>query len=156
MPLLAQLGNRISLLLHNIVFSFPSPNSTDSNGNVTSTSPATPATTTKSSLPSGWDGLEDMLSEPGESRALAGGVGPLSFAGSGYGVTLVIVVSCCGPVHIMGSLLLTCIQAILLNRIHHIVRRPRVPAQPLPHPRVDSVYHRAKAACKSSDTQQEC
>jgi hypothetical protein len=52
--------------------------------------------------------LEDMLSEPGESRALAGGVGPLSFAGSGYGVTLVIVVSGCRTVHARGCSLLTC------------------------------------------------
>jgi hypothetical protein len=37
--------------------------------------------------------LSDLIEEPGEPRALAGGIGPLSFAGSGYGVTLVITVS---------------------------------------------------------------
>lgn len=37
--------------------------------------------------------LSDFIEEPGEPKALAGGIGPLSFAGSGYGVMLVITVS---------------------------------------------------------------
>lgn len=37
--------------------------------------------------------LSDFIEEPGEPKALAGGVGPVSFAGSGYGIMLVLTVS---------------------------------------------------------------
>nr|XP_031864077.1 uncharacterized protein CI109_000721 [Kwoniella shandongensis]KAA5531149.1 hypothetical protein CI109_000721 [Kwoniella shandongensis] len=70
--------------------------------------------------------LDEMINEPGETRALAAGVGPMSFAGSGYGVMLVLM-------------------AILLNRIHHIVRRPRQPPPVVPQPG-QSRYHRVRAA----------
>lgn len=36
--------------------------------------------------------LSDLIEEPGEPKALAGGIGPLSFAGSGYGIMLVLTV----------------------------------------------------------------
>jgi hypothetical protein len=36
---------------------------------------------------------EGLPEQPGEVRAIAGGVGPLSFAGSGYGLMLIFMVS---------------------------------------------------------------
>ncbi|KAK6910727.1 hypothetical protein I203_104759 [Kwoniella mangroviensis CBS 8507] len=105
MPMLTAMGSRLSHLLHHFIFSLPSPNNTTS-------------LDFKSGRASGDDArLEELFDEPGEGRALAGGIGPLSFVGSGYGVLLVLM-------------------AILLNRIHHIVRRPRPPPPPppLPHP----------------------
>jgi hypothetical protein len=42
-------------------------------------------------------GLNGLIAEPGESRAMANGVGPLSFAGSGYGVMLVLTVGSTSP-----------------------------------------------------------
>ncbi|WVR07545.1 hypothetical protein IAU60_004587 [Kwoniella sp. DSM 27419] len=103
MPMLTAMSSRLSRVLHRLVFSFPSPS------NDTSPTPTGPSQGSDTTL------LDGLFDEPGESRALAGGVGPLSFVGSGYGVMLVLM-------------------AILLNRIHHIVRRPRVPPPPLPHP----------------------
>ncbi|WVF72869.1 hypothetical protein IAT40_007687 [Kwoniella sp. CBS 6097] len=98
------MGSRVSHLLHQLVFSFPTP----ANG-------TSPSTFGKQGSSETTAALDEFFDEPGESRALAGGVGPLSFVGSGYGVMLVLM-------------------AILLNRIHHIVRRPRPPPPPLPHP----------------------
>ncbi|ORX38441.1 hypothetical protein BD324DRAFT_645064 [Kockovaella imperatae] len=121
LPILGRVGNRISHALHQLVFSFPSPNSTEqafSEAHETSS-----GTAGKSDHATAAQMMNSIVDEPGETRALAGGIGPLSFAGSGYGVTLVLM-------------------AILLNRIHHIVRRPRLPPQPLPHPPVRSLYHR--------------
>ncbi|ODN84548.1 hypothetical protein L202_00478 [Cryptococcus amylolentus CBS 6039] len=92
MPLLARLGNRASLLLHHFVYSFPSRQ------------PAHPHTDDAT------DGLPTIRAsdyeDSGENEALQESMGPLSFAGSGYGITLILMM-------------------ILLNRIHHIVRRPR-------------------------------
>ena len=82
MPILSDLGQRISLWLHEVIYSMPSPDnrtlaasmaSYDDDGN----------SHTK---------LSDLIEEPGEPKALAGGIGPLSFAGSGYGVMLVLTV----------------------------------------------------------------
>lgn len=87
MPILATVGNRFVELLHNIIFSFPSPNTTlDAVGEPQ-----------QHSGHKGELGYATMQGdsgdfEPGEPKALAGGVGPLSFAGSGYGITLVLVV----------------------------------------------------------------
>ena len=81
----AAASSRFSQLLHHIVYSFPSPNSTVSADTAANPSPGM-------QLPNAKNGV-DMFSEPGESRALAGGIGPLSFAGSGYGMMLVIMVS---------------------------------------------------------------
>ncbi len=87
--ILARAGAHVSLLLHHLVFSFPSPNTTF------------PGDTFGSAGQNGknksdfgiMEGLEGLVDEPGEPRALAGGVGPLSFVGSGYGVMLVLMVS---------------------------------------------------------------
>ncbi|ORY35703.1 hypothetical protein BCR39DRAFT_28811 [Naematelia encephala] len=126
MPLLASIGARFSQILHDLVFSFPSPADN-------ATHPGVPSSGTgggnKHPGNDGYatmSGLEGIINEPGEPRALAGGVGPLSFAGSGYGVMLVLM-------------------ALLLNRIHHIVRRPRPPVPPLPHPPTTR-YYRFRAA----------
>ncbi|WVQ70879.1 hypothetical protein IAR50_000404 [Cryptococcus sp. DSM 104548] len=90
MPLLARLGNRASLLLHHFVYSFPSKQPTHDHH---------PDDTT--------DAIPTIRAEDsGENQALQESMGPLSFAGSGYGITLILMM-------------------ILLNRIHHIVRRPR-------------------------------
>ncbi|WRT68467.1 uncharacterized protein IL334_005443 [Kwoniella shivajii] len=104
MPVLATAGSRLSHLLHKVVFSWPSASNSSS-----------PFAFRSQSTSGDSARLEELFEEPGEGRALAGGVGPLSFVGSGYGILLVLM-------------------AILLNRIHHIVRRPRPPPPPLPHP----------------------
>nr|XP_019044755.1 hypothetical protein I302_06668 [Kwoniella bestiolae CBS 10118]OCF23685.1 hypothetical protein I302_06668 [Kwoniella bestiolae CBS 10118] len=103
MPMLTAMGSRLSHMLHQFIFSLPSPNNTTSLDFKSNRASADEAR------------LDELFDEPGEGRALAGGIGPLSFVGSGYGVLLVLM-------------------AILLNRIHHIVRRPRPPPPPLPHP----------------------
>ena len=113
---------QLSRLLHHLVYSFPTPdhftNVTDSAGDVAKTLPVL----------LGLD--ETVVAQPGEPKAFAGGVGPLSFVGSGYGVTLILM-------------------GILLNRIHDIVRRPNTPPPPLPHPPITSLYHRAKLSIQS-------
>ncbi|KIR43619.1 hypothetical protein I307_05861 [Cryptococcus deuterogattii 99/473] len=94
MPLLARLGNRASLLLHRLVYAFPA---------------APPPTHSPTSAP---DVSPNFDPGPAPEPAPA-----LSFMGSGYGVTLILM-------------------GILLNRIHHTVRRPRQPPpndHPLPH-----------------------
>lgn len=83
----AVVSSRVSRLLHQLVYSFPTPNRT-----ISAQSAADPSIGMQ--LPNAKHGAEDLLSEPGESRALAGGIGPLSFAGSGYGIMLVIMVRC--------------------------------------------------------------
>ena len=97
-PILQRVSRHFSAALHHLVYSFPSPNITDPTLSAESPLPG-------ESLPSGGVGgvergldakmmdLGDPLGEPGEGRAFAGGIGPLSFAGSGYGVTLVLMVS---------------------------------------------------------------
>ena len=89
LPTLQQLGNHFSTILHHLVYSFPSPNST--NASATAYEPVRGAKDDGGH--GGLSGLQEMITEPGEPRALAGGVGPLSFVGSGYGVTLVLMVS---------------------------------------------------------------
>ncbi|EIW68248.1 hypothetical protein TREMEDRAFT_32301 [Tremella mesenterica DSM 1558] len=91
MALLATVGNHLSHLLHQFVFAFPTP---------------TNSSTANAPVP--------LFAPKIDVGAIAGGIGPLTFAGSGYGVMLVLM-------------------GILLNRIHHIVRRPRLPPQPQPH-----------------------
>ena len=86
--MLERVGNRVSQALHQLVFSFPSPNITDQTLSAPAPSPGS------SKADHGVHAMTGnaMIDEPGETRALAGGVGPLSFAGSGYGVTLVLMV----------------------------------------------------------------
>ena len=88
--LVATVGNHFSHLLHHLVYSFPSPNTTFFGQSIlhdvnTGLSEAGRGQASGSSL-------EEMVKEPGEPRALAGGVGPLSFVGSGYGVMLILMV----------------------------------------------------------------
>lgn len=70
MPLLARLGNRASLLLHRLVYAFPA---------------APPPTHSPTSAP---DGSPNFDPAPAPEPAPA-----LSFMGSGYGVTLILMVS---------------------------------------------------------------
>ncbi|WWD19129.1 hypothetical protein CI109_103587 [Kwoniella shandongensis] len=114
MPIFARIGDRLSRVLHHVIFSFPSPSN--------ETYPVHEGGAGSGKM----SALDEMINEPGETRALAAGVGPMSFAGSGYGVMLVLM-------------------AILLNRIHHIVRRPRQPPPVVPQPG-QSRYHRVRAA----------
>ena len=90
MSLLAVLANnRFSEFLHHFVYSFPSPNMTTGYTDADSTTgQAKGAVDHASSL-----GNDGIITEPGEPMAFAGGVGPLSFAGSGYGVMLILMVS---------------------------------------------------------------
>jgi hypothetical protein len=81
MPLLSKFGVRVSQWLHEAIFSMPSPDH-DTN----------PGMAEVNDL-GGRSTLADLIDEPGEPRAIAGGIGPLSFAGSGYGITLVLTVS---------------------------------------------------------------
>lgn len=85
----AATGDRLSNLLHTLVFSLPTPdNVTGSAANATTNATGTP-------VPTGISVKElDSGLDPGVSRALATGtVGPLSFVGSGYGMMLVVMVS---------------------------------------------------------------
>ncbi|KAK4687990.1 hypothetical protein P7C73_g2137, partial [Tremellales sp. Uapishka_1] len=97
MPFFAAVGTRISQLLHSLVYSLPSPYNSTSN----TTSDAKGYSTLSS--------LDDMGLEQGETKALAGGVGPLSFAGSGYGVMLVVMMALFLSVIIVFSLILKAI-----------------------------------------------
>lgn len=94
MPLLARVGNHFSQLLHHLIYSFPSPhNGTElewDDGNDVGYGDATNSTGANTTMR-----IAKFLAEPGEDKAFAQGVGPLSFFGSGYGVTLVLIVS--GP-----------------------------------------------------------
>lgn len=80
MPILSKFGQRISEALHTAIYSMPSPDDHHDSA-------------TRHSDMSGGTTLSDLIEEPGEPKALAGGIGPLSFAGSGYGVMLVLTVS---------------------------------------------------------------
>lgn len=109
--------SRISNIVHTLVYSLPSPNETSVNiTNSTVNGTLANATAIAS---------EEKL----KKEAL---VIPLAFAGGKYGAVLVIVVSRAAtirpPVRAANP------QAILLNRIHHVVQRPRPPPPPLPHP----------------------
>jgi hypothetical protein len=77
MALFAQVGSSISSFLHHAIYAFPSSEDRNDSGNVTDSNPN--------------PGLIDLL-EPGESKAWMGGTGILSFAGSGYGPMLVLMV----------------------------------------------------------------
>ncbi|OWZ51089.1 hypothetical protein C368_06248 [Cryptococcus neoformans 125.91] len=105
MPLLAHLGNRASLLLHRLVYAFPAA------------SPPAPSPTPASDASPNFDPAPAPEPTPA-----------LSFMGSGYGVTLILM-------------------GILLNRIHHTVRRPRQPP-PDDHPRPQnpSYFYRLRAS----------
>jgi hypothetical protein len=83
MPILSEIGQRISLWLHEVIYSMPSPNNHTLNTGVPSYDDGAGNARPK---------LVDLIEEPGEPKALAGGIGPLSFAGSGYGVMLIITV----------------------------------------------------------------
>jgi hypothetical protein len=130
MPILSQFGQKISEALHTAIYSMPSPDNHHDSGMVTD------------DLGRGTT-LSDFIEEPGEPKAIAGGIGPLSFAGSGYGIMLVLTVSS-SAVHCDSA----DSKAILLNRIHNVVRRPRIPQRPL-DPLNSSRYQRARAKRKS-------
>ncbi|WVN85409.1 uncharacterized protein L203_100555 [Cryptococcus depauperatus CBS 7841] len=95
MPLLARLSDRASRLLYQLVYSFPSKQATSVYNATTVDATNSLASPTITAL-----------DQDGEGKALTAALGSIGFAGSGYGMTLFIM-------------------AILLNRIHHIVRRPR-------------------------------
>lgn len=89
-PFLATVSGHVSSFIHQFIYSFPTPNVT--------TSPMGPdeafqgINAPPGNKSPGQLSLESLLDEPGETRAMAGGVGPLSFAGSGYGLMLVFMV----------------------------------------------------------------
>ena len=82
MPILSEVGQRISLWLHEVIYSMPSPGNRTLNVGVTPNDDAEDIHAR----------LADLIEERGETKALAGGIGPMSFAGSGYGFMLVITV----------------------------------------------------------------
>lgn len=110
-------GDRISSLLHTLVFSLPSPNATNSSNtaNITAASAAAAAaasnasTTAVAANRSYWSffgkdfaaaatvaiaPVDNIGTDHGITEALeTGAVGPLSFVGSGYGMMLVVMVS---------------------------------------------------------------
>jgi len=81
-------SERFSQILHHVVFSFPSSKATGLNAGLDGNHEYE-ASYTRGDV----EELNEAFKEPGESRALAGGIGPLSFAGSGYGVMLILMVS---------------------------------------------------------------
>lgn len=90
----AAAGERVSKLLHTFVFSLPTP----ANGTANTTAAVGLKTTAAAAAAA--DSIADGLGvaaiavpDPGASRALAAGIGPLSFVGSGYGMTLAVMVS---------------------------------------------------------------
>ncbi|WVQ82779.1 hypothetical protein IAT38_004911 [Cryptococcus sp. DSM 104549] len=127
MPYLARLGDRVSHLLHSFVYSFPSNSSSPFHPSAQrpALAPPTPAPVYSTASAGGAVSVMEALDEPGEG-GLADGLGPLSFLGSGYGITLILT-------------------ALLLNRIHHIVRRPRQPPPPAPAPPL-TAYQRFRAS----------
>lgn len=80
MPILSQLGQKLSEGLHAAIYSMPTPDDQYERG-------------VQPGDMGGKTTLSDLIEEPGEPKALAGGIGPLSFAGSGYGIMLVLTVS---------------------------------------------------------------
>lgn len=87
MPVLATLSSHLSSILHTVIFSFPTPE----NGTVANmTSEQLDEELGKNVL---FSGMAKMVQQPSEHRALASGIGPLTFVGSGYGVMLVLMVS---------------------------------------------------------------
>jgi hypothetical protein len=79
MPILSRFGQRISEALHTAIYSMPTPEDHNHSGMIHNDM-------------GGGTSLSDLIEEPGEPKALAGGIGPLSFAGSGYGIMLVLTV----------------------------------------------------------------
>lgn len=90
MPLLATLSSHFSALLHNVIFSFPSPGNSTSVDESEIRAQLLDEIAVNNTL---FPGMARMVQQPSEHRALAGGIGPLTFVGSGYGVTLVLMVS---------------------------------------------------------------
>lgn len=88
MPLLARVGNQFSQLLHHLIYSFPSPD----NGTLLEWDDDNPTGAANSTDGNTTMRIARYLAEPGEDKAFAQGVGPLSFFGSGYGVMLVLIV----------------------------------------------------------------
>lgn len=84
MSVLSVIGQRVSLWLHEVIYSMPSPDNRTVN--------AFTGVASYDDEGNGNNKLSDLIEEPGEPKALAGGIGPLSFAGSGYGIMLVITV----------------------------------------------------------------
>lgn len=71
---LAAASSRLSYMLHHLIYAFPSPNAARPHG-------AEPPAHN-----------HDDAGLTGEARAMAAGIGPLSFAGSTYGIILVLMV----------------------------------------------------------------
>jgi hypothetical protein len=72
---LAAASSRLSYMLHHVIYAFPSPNTARPPGD------EPPA-----------HNHHDDADLSGEARAMAAGIGPLSFAGSTYGIILVLMV----------------------------------------------------------------
>jgi hypothetical protein len=92
MPVLATLSSHLSALLHNVIFSFPSP---ENRTMPTMTATELQAMEEQAGQNTLFPGLAKMVQQPSEQRALASGIGPLTFVGSGYGIMLVLMVSPC-------------------------------------------------------------
>ena len=90
--LLQRVGRQVSVYLHDLVFSFPSPNVTDPTLSAPYPVPGGAIPGLQEDTHAGSSG-HAFMDEPGEPKAFANGVGPLSFVGSGYGFTLLLVVS---------------------------------------------------------------
>lgn len=86
MPFLATVGNHLSQALHHLIYSFPS------NASAISAPNAAPDGSSKGVASMSPDGGSRSSRTNDFQRALEGGVGPLSFMGSGYGVILVLMV----------------------------------------------------------------
>lgn len=86
MPVLATLSAHFSALLHNVIFSFPTPG----NSSAEDQAARIDEIAGKNAL---FPEMAKMVQQPSEHRALAGGIGPITFVGSGYGVMLVLMVS---------------------------------------------------------------
>lgn len=88
---LAALSSRFSSLLHTVIFSFPTPS------NTTAVDQLSAAELQVMEDQAGKDAIfpavARMVQQPSEHRAMAAGIGPLTFVGSGYGVMLVVMVS---------------------------------------------------------------
>jgi hypothetical protein len=140
MPLLARLGHYTSKALDSLIFSFPSPtaaaNATEDDDSFSTTMLRFLGLEQDRALPGQERGAAIDL-EPGEMNAIAGGVGPFSFLTGGYGVILILMVSHRYP------LIAADRQAIVLNRIHHLVHRPRRPLRP------GAFLRRPRSLCES-------
>jgi hypothetical protein len=90
----AAASERVSRLLHTVVFRMPSPSNISSSGDALAEANLTAADVAAAAAEAESMGIAAIaIPDLGASRALAAGFGPLSFVGSGYGVMLVLTVS---------------------------------------------------------------